>query len=226
MTNMKVLLIESDHKVAHTLKKALEQEGFAVDIAYDSTEGDDKAVNKAYDLVIIDRTISGKDNGLGVAKAMRNANIHTPVLLTGTSGSVQDRKAEREAGIDSVIAKPFSVSDVLTHSRALLQYPEGQPSAILKARDLSLDTAARTVTRAGKSIHLTSKEFALLEYLLRHQGQPLSKDDIISHIWHYESDVLPNTVEVYIKYLRQKIDDPFDKPLLKTSRGFGYRIQP
>ncbi len=225
MVNMKVLLIENDHKIAHTLKRALEQEGAAVDIAYDGSEGHDKATTKNYDLVIVDRKTPGKYDGLAITKAMRNANIHTPLLLTGALGSAQDRKAERDAGVDDSISKPFSVSEILTHARALLRYPDGQPSAVLKAGDLSLDTAARTVTRAGKSIHLTSKEFSLLEYLLRHQGQPLSKDDIINYIWHYESDVLPNTVEVYMKYLRQKIDDPFGKPLLKTSRGFGYRIQ-
>jgi DNA-binding response OmpR family regulator len=169
--------------------------------------------------------LPGSYDGLGIVKAMRDAKIHTPVLFLSALGSVSERTAGLDAGADDYLVKPFALEELLARVRALLRRPTEQQSAILEAGDLTLDTVTYSVERAGKSIQLTSKEFALLEYMLRNPGRPLSKEVIISHVWDYDADILPNTVEVYIKYLRNKIDAPFKKPLIHTVRGFGYKLE-
>lgn len=222
---MRVLIIEDEHKIARALKKALEQETYAVDIAYDGDEGYAMATTEPYDIAIIDRMLPGEYDGIAIVKAMREAKIHTPVLFLSALGSVADRTVGLDAGADDYLVKPFALEELLARVRALLRRPTEQQAAVLTAGDLSLDTVNYTVQRAGQSIHLTSKEFALLEYMLRNQGRPLSKDVIISHVWDYDADILPNTVEVYVKYLRNKVDIPFDKPLIHTVRGFGYKLE-
>ena len=222
---MRVLIVEDEHKIARALKKALEQETYAVDIAYDGDEGYAMATTEPYDIAIIDRMLPGSYDGLGIVKAMREAKVHTPVLFLSALGSISERTAGLDAGADDYLVKPFALEELLARVRALLRRPTEQQSAILEAGDLSLDTITYNVERAGKSVQLTSKEFALLEYMLRNPGRPLSKEVIISHVWDYDADILPNTVEVYIKYLRNKIDSPFKKPLIHTVRGFGYKLE-
>jgi len=221
---MRILIIEDEHKIAQALKKALQQENYAVDVSYDGDDGYAMATTEPYDLAIIDRMIPGEYDGLGIVKAMRKAKIHTPVLLLTAKGTIADRTTGLDAGADDYLVKPFALEELLARVRALLRRPIEVQQTILTAGDLSLNTVTCEVKRGDKVIGLTGKEFALLEYLLRNQGRPNSKDTIISHVWDYNADVLPNTVEVYMKYLRQKIDDPFDKPLLQTIRGFGYKI--
>jgi DNA-binding response OmpR family regulator len=222
---MRVLIVEDEHKIARALKKALEQETYAVDVAYDGDEGYAMATTEPYDIAIIDRMLPGDYDGLGIVKAMREAKIHTPVLFLSALGSISERTAGLDAGADDYLVKPFALEELLARVRALLRRPTEQQSAILEAGDLSLDTITYSVERAGKPVQLTSKEFALLEYMLRNPGRPLSKEVIISHVWDYDADILPNTVEVYIKYLRNKIDSPFKKPLIHTVRGFGYKLE-
>jgi DNA-binding response OmpR family regulator len=222
---MRVLIVEDEHKIARALKKALEQENHAVDVAYDGDEGYAMATTEPYDIAIIDRMIPGEYDGLAIVKAMREAKVHTPVLFLSALGSIGERTAGLDAGADDYLVKPFALEELLARVRALLRRPTEQQSTVLSAGDLTLNTVTYTVERAGKSIQLTSKEFALLEYMLRNQGRPLSKDVIISHVWDYDADILPNTVEVYIKYLRNKIDAPFKSPLIHTARGFGYRLE-
>lgn len=222
---MRVLIVEDEHKIARALKKALEQETYAVDIAYDGDEGYAMATTEPYDIAIIDRMLPGSYDGLGIVKAMREAKVHTPVLFLSALGSISERTAGLDAGADDYLVKPFALEELLARVRALLRRPTEQQSAILEAGDLSLDTITYNVKRAGKSVQLTSKEFALLEYMLRNPGRPLSKEVIISHVWDYDADILPNTVEVYIKYLRNKIDSPFKTPLIHTVRGFGYKLE-
>jgi len=221
---MRILIIEDEHKIAQALKKALQQENYAVDVSYDGDDGYAMATTEPYDLAIIDRMIPGEYDGLGIVKAMRKAKIHTPVLLLTAKGTIADRTTGLDAGADDYLVKPFALEELLARVRALLRRPIEVQQTVLTAGDLSLNTVTCEVKRGDKVISLTGKEFALLEYLLRNQGRPNSKDTIISHVWDYNADVLPNTVEVYMKYLRQKIDDPFDKPLLQTIRGFGYKI--
>ena len=222
---MRVLIVEDEHKIARALKKALEQETYAVDIAYDGDEGHAMATTEPYDIAIIDRMLPGDYDGLAIVKAMREAKVHTPVLFLSALGSVSERAAGLDAGADDYLVKPFALEELLARVRALLRRPTEQQSAVLEAGDLTLDTITYSVERAGKNVQLTSKEFALLEYMLRNPGRPLSKEVIISHVWDYDADILPNTVEVYIKYLRNKIDSPFKKPLIHTVRGFGYKLE-
>ncbi len=221
---MRVLVVEDEHKIASAIRKVLEREHYAVDVVYDGDEGYAMATTEPYDLAILDRMIPGEYDGLAIVRAMRDAHIHTPVLiLTGMDGSSETIKG-LDSGADDYMVKPFSLNELLARTRALLRRPKSQTGTILKAGDLKLDTVTYSVTRAGKPISLTSKEFALLEFLLRNQNRPCSKETIISHVWDYDADVLYNTVEVNIKYLRNKIDEPFDKKLIKTVRGFGYKI--
>lgn len=221
---MRILVIEDEHKIARALKKALEQEKYAVDVAYDGDEGYAMATTEPYDIAIVDRLLPGNYDGLAIIREMREAKIHTPVLLLTALGSVKDKTTGLDAGADDYLVKPFALEELLARVRALLRRPTEQQSTILAAGDLTLDPVTFSVKRGGKSINVTSKEFALLEYLLRNQGRPLPKELIISHVWDYDADILPNTVEVYIKYLRAKVDDPFDRPLIHTVRGFGYKL--
>ncbi|MDB5168290.1 MAG: two component transcriptional regulator [Candidatus Saccharibacteria bacterium] len=222
---MRVLVIEDEHKIARALKKALEQETYAVDVAYDGDEGYAMATTEPYDVAVIDRMLPGQHDGISIIKAMREAKIHTPVLLLTALGSVNDRTTGLDSGADDYLVKPFALEELLARVRALLRRPAEQHATILTAGDLSLNTVTFEVKRAGTPIHLTGKEFALLEFLMRNPNRPLPKSTIISHVWDYDADVLPNTVEVYIKYIRNKIDQPFDKPLIHTIRGFGYKLQ-
>lgn len=221
---MRILVVEDEHKIANNVRRALERENYAVDTVYNGDDGYAMATTEPYDLVIMDRVIPGEYNGMDIIKAMRNAQIHTPVLLLTAMGSLADRTEGLDSGADDYVVKPFSLNELLARVRALLRRPATQTGVVLKAGDLELDTVSFSVTRAGKPISLTGKEFALLEFLLRNQNRPCSKETIISHVWDYDADVLFNSVEVYIKYLRMKVDDPFDKKLIKTVRGFGYKI--
>ena len=221
---MKILIIEDEHKIANALKRVFQQEHYAVDVCYDGEEGLAMGTNQPYDIMIIDLGLPKKD-GLEVIKELRQQSVHTPVIVLTAKGSTSEKVAGLDAGADDYILKPFAMDEVLARVRALLRRPADQQTTVLEAEDLTLNTTTYEVKRGGKVIPLTSKEFSLLEYLLRNKGRPLSKDEIIGHVWDYDADVLPNTVEVYIRYLRQKIDDPFDKPIIHTARGFGYSVK-
>ena len=221
---MRVLIIEDEHKIANALKRVFQQEHYAVDVCYDGEEGLAMGTNQPYDIMIIDLGLPKKD-GLEVIKELRQQSVHTPVIVLTAKGSTSEKVAGLDAGADDYILKPFAMDEVLARVRALLRRPADQQTTVLEAEDLTLNTTTYEVKRGGKVIPLTSKEFSLLEYLLRNKGRPLSKDEIIGHVWDYDADVLPNTVEVYIRYLRQKIDDPFDKPIIHTARGFGYSVK-
>ena len=222
---MRVLIIENEHKIVHALKKALKQENYAVDISYDSDDGFAMITTEPYDVAIIDRTIPGKYNGIEIVKAIRHAKVHTPILLLTAKSTISDKIAGLDAGADDYLVKPFSLQELLARVRALLRRPAETQPIILTVGDLSLNTATFEVIRNKNDIELTSKEFALLEFLMRNQNRPNSKDAIISHVWDYNADVLPNTVEVYMRYLRKKVDDPYEKKLLHTIRGFGYKVE-
>ncbi len=221
---MRVLVIEDDHKIANALKKALEQDKYAVDVSYDGDDGYAMATTEPYDVAIIDRMIPGEYDGLKIVQAMRQAKIHTPVILLTALGSIRDRTKGLDSGADDYLVKPFALEELLARVRALIRRPAEQQSSILQYKDLSMDTNNFVVKRADKTINLTSREFSLLEYLMRNPERTVTKDAIISHVWNYDADILPNTVEVYIKYLRAKIDAPFKTNLIHTIRGFGYRL--
>jgi len=221
---MRILLIEDEHKIARALKKTLEQESYAVDVAFDGDDGYAMATTEPYDLAIIDRMLPGEYDGIAIVKAMRETKIHTPILLLTALGGISDRAFGLDSGADDYLVKPFALEELLARVRALLRRPAHQQATILQAADLTLNTVTYEVKRANKPIELTGKEFALLEYMMRNQNRPLPKKLIISHVWDYDADILPNTVEVYIKYLRAKVDAPFKQQLIKTVRGFGYKL--
>lgn len=222
---MRVLIIEDEQKIAKALKRALEQESYAVDVAFDGDDGYAMITTEPYDLAIVDRLLPGEKDGIEITKEARAQGIHTPILMLTALGSLKDKTSGLDTGADDYLVKPFALEELLARVRALLRRPAEQQGTVLKAADLTLDTVSFKVLRAGQEITLTNKEYSLLEYLMRNQGRPLSKDAIIAHVWDFDSDILPNTVEVYIKYLRSKIDAPFEKPLIKTIRGFGYTLQ-
>jgi len=226
MTLMRMLVVEDEHKIANAIKQGLEQERYAVDVAYDGDEGLNTALTDEYDLIVLDRMLPGDVDGIDICRELRIKQVHTPILMLTAKDQIRDRVSGLDAGADDYLVKPFSFEELLARIRALLRRPPEGLSAELTLADLSLDTITYTVKRAGKTIALSSKEFALLEYLLRNQGRVLSKANIITHVWDFDADILPNTVEAYIGYLRTKIDRPFaDKPaLIHTVRGFGYKI--
>lgn len=222
---MRILVVEDEHKIANAIKKGLEQETFAVDVAYEGESGFDLAYSEEYDLIILDLMLPGMD-GLTICQKLRQEKIHTPILVLTAKGQLEDKVNGLNSGADDYLVKPFAFAELLARIRALTRRPKSSLGPVLSAADLTLNPLTFAVSRAGRSITLSRKEFALLEYLLRHQGKVLTKDQIISHIWDYDADVLPNTVEVYIGYLRKKIDQPFKNkpPLIQTVRGFGYKI--
>jgi len=222
---MRVLVVEDEPKIARAIKKGLTQETFAVDVCMDGDEGLRFALDEPYDVIVLDRMLPGKD-GVAVCKELRAGGNQTPVLFLTAKDKVADRVDGLNAGADDYLVKPFAFEELLARVRTLLRRPTQLLSPILTCDSLSLNTQTFEVTRAGKSIQLTQREFALLEYLLRHPKQIVNKDTIIAHVWDYDADVLPNTVEVYIGYLRAKIDKPFkNQPaLIHTVRGFGYKL--
>lgn len=222
---MRILVIEDEHKIAQSIKKGLEQESYAVDTSFSGNEGYDLASTEDYDLIILDLMLPGM-NGLEICEKLRNQQIHTPILILTAKGQTQDKVEGLNKGADDYLTKPFAFEELLARIRALTRRPKGSLGSELKCNDLVLNTINYSVTRDGKEILLSAKEYALLEYLMRQQNQVLTKEKIISHVWDYESDILPNTVEVYIGYLRRKIDLPFkNKPnLIHTLRGFGYKL--
>jgi DNA-binding response OmpR family regulator len=222
---MRILVIEDEHKIANAIKKGLEQERFAVDVEYDGDFGLGAALNESYDVMIIDRMLPGSVEGMEICRRVRSAKIHTPILLLTAKDQIKDRVEGLNAGADDYLIKPFSFEELLARTRALMRRPAEARANVIKVADLTLDTINYDVRRAGRKIDLSAKEFALLEYMMRNAGRVLSKDNIISHVWDFDADILPNTVEVYMGYLRSKVDKPFAKPLLHTNRGFGYSIR-
>ena len=223
---MRILVVEDEHKIANSIKKGLEQETYAVDVAYGGEEGFDLASSEEYDVIILDLMLPGLD-GLTICKKLRREeNIHTPILILTAKGEVEDKVKGLNSGADDYLPKPFAFSELLARIRALARRPKQVLESSLTVEDLTLNTLTYQVNRSGKNIELSKKEYALLEYLMRHNGKVLSKDQIINNVWDYDSDELPNTVEVYIGYLRNKIDKPFKnkKSLIHTVRGFGYKI--
>lgn len=222
---MRILVVEDEHKIANSIKQGLTQESYAVDVAYTGDEGFDLASTEEYDVILLDILLPGMD-GVTMCKTLRAQNIHTPILMLTAKGQIADKVTGLNAGADDYLTKPFAFEELLARVRALIRRPKQTVSAVLHVEDVALDTASFEVRRDGKPIRLSSREFSLLEYLMRHPGKTLTKDQIIAHVWNYDADILPNTVEVYIGYLRNKIDKPFKiKPeLIHTIRGFGYKI--
>lgn len=220
---MRILIIEDEHKIANSIKKGLEQELFAVDVAYNGTQGYDLAVSEEYDAIILDRLLPGMD-GIEICRNLRDKQVHTPILLLTAKGQTTDKVEGLNAGADDYVIKPFAFEELLARVKALTRRPKKTDSPILSVADLQLNTMTYAVERGGKQIKLSGKEFSLLHYLMTHVNTVVTKEKIMNHVWDYDADILPNTIEVYIKLLRAKIDKPFSRPLIHTVRGFGYKI--
>lgn len=222
---MRILIVEDEHKIASSLKRGLESEGYAVDAVFDGDDGYSYATTEQYDLIILDQMLPGQYDGVAILEHLRKSGNHVPVLFLTAKATLGDKIDGLDSGADDYLTKPFSFTELLARVRALLRRPTTMIQNTIEYQDLSLSTSSFRVTRSGKDIELTAKEFTLLEYLMRHAEQIVSKDTLIQHVWNYDADVLPNTVEVYIGYLRNKIDKPFGKnSLIQTKRGFGYYI--
>lgn len=222
---MRILVVEDEHKIAGSIKKGLELGSYAVDVAYDGKEGYNMALGQHYDAIILDLLLPHMD-GIEVCRRLRDKKIHTPILILTAKGQLEEKVEGLNAGADDYLVKPFAFMELLARIKALTRRPKESLGLVLKAGDLTLDTTTYEVKRAGRCIKLTKKEYALLEYLLRHKGKILTKNQIIGGVWNYDADILPNTVEVYIGYLRKKIDKPFKSSpqLINTILGFGYKI--
>ena len=222
---MRILVVEDEHRIAHAIQKGLMQERYAVDVSYDGTSGFDLASSEEYDLLILDQMMPGID-GVTLCKKLRAQKNHTPILLLTAKGQIQDKIAGLDSGADDYMVKPFSFEELLARIRALVRRPKNVLGTLLTVSNLSLDSVSYHVERNNKPIRLSHKEFSLLEYLLRNKEKTVTKEQLIAHVWDYDADILPNTVEVYIKKLRSKIDTPFtdQKPLIHTVYGFGYKL--
>ncbi len=220
---MKILVVEDEERVAQFIQKGLREEGHAVDVSHDGEDGEFLAEVNDYDLIILDLMLP-KKNGITVCKELRANGVNTPVLMLTARDSVEDKVRGLDAGADDYLPKPFAFEELLARVRALLRRQSETRAPTLKVGDLELDPISRRVTRAGRPIRLTTKEYALLEYLMRNAGKVLSRTLIGEHVWDMNFDPESNVIDVYISHLRAKIDKGFDRPLLHTLRGQGYLL--
>ena len=221
---MRILLAEDEPKVARHLAQGLSAEGYAVDTAADGDEAIWLAENTPYDIILLDVMMPGKD-GFTIVRHLRRKQVITPVIFITARGEVEDRIRGLDAGGDDYLTKPFSLSELLARVRARLRRQQAQPFNILRVADLELDLISHSAKRAGQTIELTKREFALLEFLMVSAPKPVSKTAIVEHVWDQHFDSETNVVNVYIKHLRRKIDRPGLKPLLHTVRGVGFVVR-
>jgi len=220
---MRILVVEDEAGVADFVKQGLTEAGYAVDVARDGPEGLEYALAFEYDAIVLDIMLP-KMNGLDVLRGMRDKRVKSPVMLLTARGGVDERVNGLDFGADDYLVKPFAFPELLARIRALLRRPPLQTGSLLQLEDLEMDLARRVVRRSGKLIELSPREFALLELLLRHPHQVLSRTQILEHVWEFDFYTDTNVVDVYIGYLRRKIDRDHTPPLIKTVRGVGYRL--
>ena len=221
---MRILLVEDERRIAQAVKEGLEQENYAVDVEYDGEDGLNAALAEDYDLIILD-VMMPVLNGFEVSKKLRASGIKSPILMLTAKDQDKDIVQGLDSGADDYLPKPFSFSVLLARIRALMRRPQDTIGQVLSVGSLTLDTTLKTVARNGQDIKLSAKEYAILEYFMRNPGRILSKNNIMAHVWDFDSDILPNNIEVFITYLRAKIDKPFNEPpLIHTIRGFGYKL--
>ena len=221
---MRVLLVEDHQPLVRVLKQGLEEEGFAVDAARDGEEADFKARSATYDVIILDLMLP-KEDGLSLLKRWRKDGINTHVLVLTARSSIEDKVRGLDTGADDYLTKPFELEELLARLRALVRRGHQVKDPILRIHDLEIDTSAHTVRRAGQDIHLTPREYALLEFLAFHRGEVVSRSQIWEHIYNEDDENTSNVVDVYIRYLRNKIDKGFEPPLILTRWGEGYQLR-
>jgi two-component system copper resistance phosphate regulon response regulator CusR len=220
---MRLLVIEDERKVADVVARGLRAERFAVDVTYDGDTGWQMALSVDYDLIILDLMLPGL-NGTELLRRLRRKGSQAPVLVLTARDATKDKVENFEAGADDYLTKPFAFAELLVRVKALLRRPPASHDHVLRVADLEIDRLSQQVKRAGKRIELTSKEYALLEYLASHAGRVLSRTMIIEHVWDESFEGLTNIVDVYVRHLREKVDEPFERKLIRTVRGAGYCV--
>ena len=221
---MKILLIEDEKKIASFIKRGLKENNYTVDVAYDGEKGFYLADINTYDLIILDVMLPDKD-GISVCRDLRKLKIDTPVLMLTARNEVKDKVSGLDSGADDYLTKPFVFDELLARVRALSRRKRSEKTTTLKVGDLVLDQLTRKVTRAGKEIILTSREYSLLEYLMLNAGQVVTRTMISEHVWEDDFDTFTNVINVYVNYLRNKIDEGYNKKLISSVRGVGYTIK-
>ncbi|WHZ17262.1 MAG: Two-component transcriptional response regulator, OmpR family [Nitrospira sp.] len=221
---MRVLVVEDETKVGSFIKRALEEESYAVDLCEDGAQGLDMALSGSYDLIMIDLMLPSLP-GLEVLTRLRKEKIQTPVLILTAQSKVDQRVKGLDAGADDYLTKPFAIDELLARVRALLRRGPAESPGVLQVDDLVLNPATREVTRGGQRIDLTVKEYALLEYFMRHAGRVLTRPMISDHVWNQDFDTFTNVIDVYVNYLRNKIDRGRARKLIHTIRGSGYMLK-
>lgn len=217
---MKILVVEDEMKIAASLQKGLRAEGYVVDAAYDGDQAEAMLGEGAYDLVLLDWMIPGTFDGPALVQLWRGRGEQAPILMLTARGTIGDRVEGLDAGADDYLAKPFSFDELLARVRALLRRPKAHTGTTLTVGDVTLDNVAKTVARGDKLVHLTAKEFQLVEYLMSHKGEVLSKDQLLDHVWADETRVQHNTVETFVANVRKKIGED----AIETVRGHGYKV--
>jgi DNA-binding response OmpR family regulator len=220
---MRILLVEDNHRLSQSLKAALEENGYAVDTAWDGQEGEDYASAIPYDLIILDIMLPRKD-GYAVCRDLRRQGLRTPILMLTARDAVEDRVEGLDSGADDYLVKPFALAELNARLRALLRRDLPEKTSTLQVADLVLDPVRHTAARSGQPVELTAREFALLEYLVRNPNRLVTREMIITHVWNADFISGSNVIDVYIRRLRRKIDEPFEPKLLETVRGSGYRL--
>lgn len=221
---MRILVVEDEQRIAVFIKQGLEEEGYAVDVAYDGEEALDWAAMVDYDLIVLD-VLLPKKNGIQTCRDLRAQGNKVPVLMLTARDAIEDRVRGLDSGADDYLVKPFAFQELLARIRALLRRSGEVKTTRLQVGDLMLDTLTHRATRGERAIELTAREYAILEFLMRHPGQVLSRTQIAEHVWNYDFYSTSNVVDVYIRYLRRKVDEGFDVNLIETVRGVGYKIE-
>jgi DNA-binding response OmpR family regulator len=220
---MRILVVEDNRSLNQSLRMSLEEDGHAVDATYDGSEGQYLAEVTPYDAIILDIMLPGK-NGLDVCRELRHKGVRTPVLMLTARDTVEDRVTGLDSGADDYLVKPFALPELRARLRALLRREAPEKNSILQVGDLVMDPATHKVERSGQKIELTSKEYALLEYFMRNPGRLITREMAEQHVWDYDFEGVSNVIDVYIRRLRRKVDDPHEMKLLETVRGAGYRL--
>ncbi len=221
---MRILLVEDNRRLSDSLKRSLMDDNYAVDTAYDGQEGEELAELTPYDVIILDIMLPRKD-GIEVCRSLRNQRIKTPILMLTARDALEDRVLGLDSGADDYLVKPFELDELRARLRALLRRESDDKSGLITIADLALDPATHFVQRGGQPIELTAREYALLEYLMRNPNRLITRQMAENHLWSYNASVMSNVVDVYIRRLRSKIDDPFEVKLIETIRGSGYRLR-
>ncbi len=220
---MRILLIEDNHRLSNSLRATLVEDGYAVDAAYDGVEGEDMALLTPYDVIILDLMLPKRD-GIEVCRSLRDQKMVTPILMLTARDALDDRVLGLDSGADDYLVKPFEIKELRARLRALLRRDSGNKSGDLIIEDLRLDPSTHYAWRADTPLDLTAKEYSLLEYMLRNPNRLITREMVIAHLWDYDQSISSNVVDVYIRRLRRKVDDPFDVKLIETVRGAGYRL--